>query len=273
MQENTIIKIPRTEDTFTQEIPCGKFTVRYAYARSAESRLEDEPGQDYLTFNQSNKSFCFVVCDGVSQSFFGDLAAQVLGDGLIQWLIAQNSNIGKKQLTPSLHSHLVALTGPGSQIVESHQIDKDIPAMLESVLEEKRTLGSESMFFCGRIDLPGKEFPRGRVLFSWMGDGRIRTWNRKKELTKNLGLEQETGKRWSTKKGLVGGDPGFFLGALASPTRKYLYQHILAYTDGFVLLDKEKPPVSNKKYDQLIEQSLALPENDDLTMIEVSISK
>jgi hypothetical protein len=48
---------------------------------------------------------------------------------------------------------------------------------------------------------------------------------------------------------------------------------MIAYTDGFVLLDKEKSPVSSKKFNQLIERSLDLPENDDLTMIEVSISK
>ena len=273
MQETKIIKVSRIKDTYTQEISGKQLSVRYAYARSAESRLEEEPGQDYLTFTQHKHTMSFVVCDGVSQSFFGDLAAQVLGDGLLQWLTGQSSNLGKKQLTDSLTSHLSALTGPGSQIVEEYGIDKNIPVMLESVLEEKRTMGSESMYLCGRIDLPGKEFPRGRVLFSWMGDGRLRIWNRKKELTKNLEIRQETGKRWSTRKGLVGDGPGFFLGPLVSPTRKYHYRRFLAYTDGLTLLDEENPPISSKKFNQLIDQSLDLPENDDLTMIEVSISK
>src|SRR5204863_8715190 len=62
------------------------FSWRYAYARSSDTRRVSDPGQDYLTFCYDDSAFAFALCDGVSQSFFGDLAARFLGDALINWL-------------------------------------------------------------------------------------------------------------------------------------------------------------------------------------------
>ncbi len=271
MKPNQIIKIPRLEDTFTQEKTGDTFSFRYSYARSSESRRENEPGQDYLTYAEQNRSFSFVLCDGVSQSFFGDIAAEILGDELLLWLNSHPLNADKEFLLGSLKTHLNKLTETASKFVQDHYIGTNTPAMIEEVLEEKRSLGSESMFMCGRIDGVSEELPRGRMILSWMGDGRIRIWNKKVEVTQELGLELNIDQRWSTKKGIVGGEPSLVISPILNRRGRFIYKRILAYTDGFGLLDQEKDRLSKNKLNEIINESLSMPENDDLSMIEITL--
>src|SRR5688500_8353015 len=86
--------VAQGRETAVQVVRGRTFSYRYAYARSADSRAANDPGQDYLTFQEEGNSFAFVLCDGVSQSFYGEIAARVLGDGLVAWLM--------RDLPPSL---------------------------------------------------------------------------------------------------------------------------------------------------------------------------
>jgi len=63
-----------------------RFSYRFAFDRSADSIKANEPGQDYIAIIASDDRIAFVLCDGVSQSFYGDLAARILGDQLVAWL-------------------------------------------------------------------------------------------------------------------------------------------------------------------------------------------
>src|SRR5512138_1232221 len=80
------IAIPQGAESPVRHAEAGPFAYRYAYYRSTETRAAGDPGQDYLTFLQTGQSFVFALCDGVSQSFFGELAARALGNSLVQWL-------------------------------------------------------------------------------------------------------------------------------------------------------------------------------------------
>lgn len=244
------------------------FSLRYAYARSFDTRAADDPGQDYLTFRYNDQAVLFALCDGVSQSFYGDLAALYLGDALLNWL---GNSLGLTLDAPTLASSLTSLlhdlTGPATEVVERHSLPESIPAMLRDVLEEKRALGSESTFICGRIDLPGTEIPQGRVVLAWMGDSRLRLWRPDGELTKELGNTFKTEQRWSSRRGPVGGDPHFFVGPLTQEGHRI--DRLVAYSDGLSSLDRHGPSLPNLALQDLIDQSGQAATSDDISFLEV----
>src|SRR6266508_1024083 len=81
-------KVSQVWETPLQSKHDGPFEYWHAYSRSADSRASGDTGQDYLTFHVYDGRFVFALCDGVSQSFYGDLAARLLGDMLVNWLAA-----------------------------------------------------------------------------------------------------------------------------------------------------------------------------------------
>ena len=60
--------------------------IRYLYSRSADSVAQETSGQDYLAFRYDEERVTFALCDGVGQSFMGELAARFLGERLVDWL-------------------------------------------------------------------------------------------------------------------------------------------------------------------------------------------
>ena len=259
----------RLIDTYPQEFLGEFFSYRYAYIRSRDSRGENEPGQDYLTYSEKETTFSFALCDGVSQSFFGDIASKFLGDELLLWLNEQQAEMNITQIKKSLTFHLSKLTDNAKKAVKDHYIGTNTPAMLQAVLEEKRALGSESMFICGRIDLVSPEQPQGRIILAWMGDGNIRMWNKKGEETHKGKFEPDVNMRWSTNQGIVGGEPSLYVSPLSNQEEKSQIHRVLAYTDGFGLLDQEKERLSKQGLNEIINESLGLAENDDMSMIEI----
>ena len=89
----------------------------------------------------------FALCDGVSQSFFGNLAAQQLGDALIGWLSEAIILLyTAEEIVSNLTDYLENLTESATEIIKKQPLPSDIPEMFREVLEDKRTLGSQSTF-------------------------------------------------------------------------------------------------------------------------------
>src|SRR3954454_2627255 len=65
--------------------------LTYLYDRSRDSKKNNAPGQDFIAFRCTDSRLIFAVCDGVSQSFYGDLAARFVGERLVNWLAEQTS--------------------------------------------------------------------------------------------------------------------------------------------------------------------------------------
>src|ERR1043165_8546798 len=82
----TRYRVRQTEDRPLRIIEHERLSWRYLYFRSAESFANLAPSQDFLTFQHADDTFVFAVCDGVGQSFFGDVASRLLGDLLTDWL-------------------------------------------------------------------------------------------------------------------------------------------------------------------------------------------
>lgn len=245
------------------------FPRRYAYARSTDTRAANDIGQDYLTFRHNDHAFVFALCDGVSQSFYGDLAARMLGDALVEWLWNQSvDNADVESLSVALTEHLNALTAQATELVQSHQPSEDISPMLREVLEQKRAKGSESTFVCGRIDLPSAKSPDGRVFLAWMGDSRVRFWGPLGERTRELGDTFQTAQRWSSRQGPVSGKPNLFIAPLEQ-NQSCQITSLMAYSDGLAALDRFSRSPRNTTVQELIAHANESATSDDISFIEL----
>lgn len=262
----SLIAIDPTKETSVQFIKRPFFNYRYAYARSADSQSSNDTGQDYLTFFEDQHTIIFALCDGVSQSFFGDLAARFLGQALVKWL-GSTAPSTADDFCSALDQHLANLTQAASQHVSKFVIPDDIPPMLQDVLEEKRVFGSESTFVCGRIDFPKDSLPNGRLMLAWMGDSRLRLWGNGQERSQVLGNTFHTDQRWSTRRGPVGGRPNCFVSSLSGVNR------IAAYSDGLTVLDSYQTLPDNNAVNKVITDSQNQPQSDDIAFLEIALSQ
>ena len=80
------IILPQSTETNIARQKKGNFYYRYAYSRSSDTQKANDLGQDFLAFSSNKNRFAFALCDGVSQSFYGDLGARILGTKLLQSL-------------------------------------------------------------------------------------------------------------------------------------------------------------------------------------------
>lgn len=264
-----IIQLSQAEEYAPYDVAGKRFSYRLAYARAAETQVADNIGQDYLTLCESEEVFTFVLCDGVSQSFYGDLAAKYLGDALLLWLQELPDTLtDAESFQATLHDALYALTATGTELVQQVALPSNLPDILREVLEEKRGLGSETMFACGRLDLPRTEFPQGRVLLAWMGDARLRVWYGKHEL--QLPGEFETKQRWSTRRGPVASVPHVY----AAPVyhNETAITHLMAYSDGLTALDTWDSLPSSEELGALIVQAQASPVSDDISFLGLQLT-
>lgn len=273
MTHLTTLRVAQDRETLLQA--GGAFTWRYAYVRSADTRAADDLGQDRLVVRCDATAFAFAVCDGVSQSFFGDLAARILADGLIDWLwesLADSRDAASIEVT--MARHLDDLVGAGNEAVHSYPLADDLPQRLRNVLEQKRAIGSESTFVCGRIDRPSERFPEGCAVFAWLGDTRLRLWGPEGERTSELGDTFLSSEHWSTSRGTIGPllvpvMPHVCVVPLLKLGRPTLVR-VMAYSDGLALLDTFTEPLSDTEISALIASATESSTSDDIAFLELS---
>jgi hypothetical protein len=260
-----LISLPQGQETAVDFAQTGSFAYRYAYTRSADSRKGDENGQDYLLFGATPSRFVFALCDGVSQSFYGDLAARLLGNRLANLFLQLDVLADEVQIHASLLEHLNTLTDEASLQVRDYPVPENVSPMLAGVLEKKRQMGSESTFVAGVIDLE-----KSMACFAWMGDSRLRLWSATAEITRELGNTFHTHERWSTKKGPVG-ELHIKQVPLSALSR------VSAYSDGFSYLDQAfsqagfSRPFGHCAINAFMADASRQPSSDDISFLEIWI--
>lgn len=256
MTDEIWLRIPQDRETPAQSVKRAWFGYRYAFNRSADSRASGDPGQDFLLIRESSKRLVFALCDGVSQSFYGDLGARLLGETLVRWFWEQTPS-SPDTLSQELIAYLNSSTQAASPEVEKQPIPDHLPPMVRQVLEQKRALGSESTFVAGLFD-----FQRGALWLAWMGDSRLRLWGQKGEITAQLGDTFHTQERWSTRRGCLGKVHTFHL-----PLQKLHY--LIAYSDGFGRLDTlMRRHFRDQSINAIMEDALLRPDSDDISFFE-----
>lgn len=265
------VQLPQDRETPLQAGCNEAFAWRYAYARSADCRAVGDPGQDYLTFGSDQRGFVFALCDGVSQSFYGGLAARLLGDALLEWLGEHLPAIADPSIIrQALGLFLEKLTVEATVQIQRQRLPPDIPPMLRDVLETKRAIGSQSTFICGRIELPSLDHPDGRLILAWMGDSRLRLWGTEGERSAALPETFDADERWSSREGLVGGEPHVFTTPLGNGDKGSLT--VIAYSDGLAALDERTDPPSDTALEELLSLANQSATSDDVAFLEVSLT-
>jgi hypothetical protein len=234
------------------------FQLCYGFYRARETRENGEKSQDYLVFQEENGTLAFVLCDGVSLSFYGDTAAKFLGDKLVAWLMKQDEILFEEGKA-LFHAYLETLTEEATKHIEAVPVNSHLPELVKSVLEEKRNNGSEAMFVCGRIDALSNGLYR--LFLSSGGDIRVRFFSDNGEEVYQSKLE--TGVRWSTKRGLIGEKVNIVI------EKSCAFHKLLLYSDGLALLDEKE--IGSDEIKEAISQSLATPESDDVSLLEITL--
>lgn len=230
------IQLPQESETELRGIGEGPWYCRYGYSRSYESRQAGDSGQDYVAFEMNGRTVSFTVCDGISMSYFGELAAKFLGDALLGWLKNVNKACPEMDaLQMELKCFLQKSAAMAARQFDGHQIPSHIKGMLREVLASKKQRGSGTVYACGRIDLPQSAFPEGRLLLAWQGDIRVRLWDGQDERKDILGDRFQTRNQWNSTAGPVGEGPHLYCGSLTdwSPAGS-----VLMYSDGLKALDQ-----------------------------------
>lgn len=258
------VQIAQDTETKIQLLETAGFVLRYAYAPSTDTLAGVDLGQDYLTFLPDDHSFVFALCDGVGQSFYGGLAAKLLGDSIVDWLASKPPR-ETHTLRAELAEHLRSLVASATEQVQRQTLPEDASTMLRDVLEQKREMGSESTFVCGRIDRPGTKNSDGSVVLAWMGDSRLRLWDASGERTGELGDTFQIAQRWSSRKGPTVSEPNVFISSIEEPDQFSL----LAYSDGLAALDRFPDTISNFAVQDLIARANESAASDDISFLQV----
>lgn len=263
-----MIILPQQIDTSLKIVNSDSFSCRYIFTRAAETRLAGECSQDYLALRYDRQKYVFVLCDGVGQSFYGELAASILGNHLLQWLWElPNEPIDSRDFFKILINKVNGLCDEATREILNHPLPKDIPLLFRDVLEQKRRSGSETTFVCGRLDLPRMKFPEGFLRLAWMGDTRLRLWESSKRCLCDFG-KFRTEQRWSTLKGLVFGEPQVYCAPFLK-NNVPRFSLIEAYTDGLDVLDRFKRPATNRQIRVMVNKLYSSPTSDDISYLGI----
>lgn len=264
MPNNECYALSQSGKTPVRTETIGEWLVRAGYARAEELRVNDADGQDYVTSGVSNGRLAFCLCDGVSQAFYGDLAARILGQHLIRWLLSHEWP-DESAFVRDLSSCLTACTEEATRQVRALVLPDNLVPLHREVLERKREEGGQSTFVCALLEPPDEANPQGRASLAWLGDSRLRIWDREGVERIDLSGERHTMERWSTLTGPVRGQPHVRIlpldriGCLA------------AYSDGLAALDGWDRLPDNARLQELVDATAESPTSDDVSFVAVEL--
>lgn len=245
---------PRREVT-----PAGA-VLTYLYDRSRDSKRGNTPGQDFIAYHCAEQYIAFAVCDGVSQSFYGDLAARFLGERLVNWLAALDPAMLESDFSTAVNQVLGEWTAEATQLVQAKKLSPALPPLIRDALARKRENGSESMFVAGRVDLAQQI-----LVVCWMGDMRLWLWDRVGEPVELPGAIWETRERWSTRLGPKNGSARTAIMPLANIAR------LTIHTDGIGSRTADLHTITLGGLNQLAQELNATPGSDDVSVLDIML--
>jgi hypothetical protein len=235
----------------------GRGLVRFLFDPSHDSKTSGEPGQDFVAFRHGADRFAFALCDGVGASFLGNLAAHYLGLALVEWLWAQPAEEMGARFEAGLSRLLHDLVPDARDWIERYPLPPSLPPLLQSVLDEKRAYGSETMFVCGHVTWPART--GGTVALATLGDSELQIVDPSGRVTHRTGSQQE---RWSTHRGPRGQVRTYLL-----PAREVA--RVIAYSDGLRSLARDLHRLSDDALDAAVARLGQQPLSDDVSLVDV----
>ena len=251
------VKLPQASETPLTPLRTPVGTALYLYVRSVDSVNADTIGQDYVTLQYRGKDLSFAVCDGVGQSFMGDLAARLVGDELVEWLMALKRPVDAEQFSKDTVKALNAMTSRTAEQVAMYQLPEHLSAILVQALANQRKYGSESMFVAGRLALDG---PDPWLALCWLGDSPVAAIDIDGQLV-DLGPHGHTSERWNATTG-VKGEVHTWVGDAKEVAR------VAGYTDGLGL--NHVP--TDADLAKMVDNWLVNPPSDDASLFDVRLA-
>jgi hypothetical protein len=227
------------------------------YARSGDSVDNATVGQDYVAYRYGKTDLAFAVCDGVGQSFMGELAARILGEGLIDWLWQIGAPANADSFADDVKAALNKLTETSAKEIASFQLPAHLPPMVVQALEMQRRYGSESMFVAGRLALAD---PDPWVALCWLGDSPVAAIDIDGKLM-DLGPKGHTSERWNATTG-VKGSIHTWTGSARRVAR------VAGYTDGLGLAHAP----TDAELARLMSEWKTTPPADDASLFDVRLA-
>lgn len=127
-----------------------KSELALGYRRFRDFDPSNAPGQDFAALRVQQDHVVGLVVDGVSQSFFGDLAACQTGNELLSYLWEHRKEPPTQE---ALVLQLDGLMSRVREIVRNYPISAPEGSILRSALEETREDGTEAVFAAFILDL------------------------------------------------------------------------------------------------------------------------
>lgn len=248
--------LPQDRETPLTPLQTGFGTALALYNRSIDSIQANTIGQDYVTFRYGPTDLTFAVCDGVGQSFIGDLAARLLGNALIDWLWAATKPDSPEAFSKAIAAALDSLAEQTAQAVRDYQLPAGLPGILVQALENQRKYGSESMFVAGRLALGADPW----VGLCWLGDSPVAAVDIDGKLV-DLGPKGATSERWNATTGLKG-----TVHTWVGPGKNVA--RVVGYTDGLGL--NHAP--TDAELARMVEEWSARPPSDDASLFDVRLA-
>jgi hypothetical protein len=251
--------LSQEKETVLQEKKSKHFTYQYSYVRAKETQDLNESGQDFLVFQDNGTNFIFVLCDGVGMSFHGEIAAEFLGMKLLN--LFETFLETEQDISILLNEQLAKWKEEASEEIRSFQLPEETPWLLRDVLEEKRKQGSEAMFIGGKIELiPNQD--KVQVTMVTHGDSFVQLFQDQKNCSNVMKFERNIEKRWSTQRGIIGGELEVFSKTLS----KEEVNRIVIHSDGLMsLMQYNFEEVLTE-----IERAQCSPTSDDISYLDIS---
>lgn len=258
-----LITINQDTDTPARREALPGLTLTYLYDRSRDSKVQSAPGQDFIAYHYDEGRFAFAVCDGVSQSFYGELAARFLGERLVNWLTELPVPATPEQLADQANRALRGWVAEAQAMIDAKVVTPSLPPMVREALERKRSSGSESIFLAGLLDIA-----QNKLAVCWMGDTRLWMWDAdgvRRELPNAIWEMRE---RWSSRTGPKNGSPR----AALVPLDELRIVRISVHTDGLAGQVDALQSINLDALNAAAGNLSRTPGSDDVAVLDINLN-
>lgn len=267
MSEGKTVSLNQKKDLPPAQVETPHANLLYSAMRAQEAVRGKLNNEDYLTFRHDADRLVLVVCDGVGQSFFGEIAARFLGEHLLDWLwdLPSDANINADKLSERLFNELHAWTRPASEQVKTHDISQKTNDLVRKALERKRKNGSAAVFACARLDFADDD---AACVAFWLGNVRLRLWD-------GTGQEQllaegrPSDEQWNSARGPLHTNHLYHL-ALPSLKRAKVRQLAL-HSDGLHAQADRLNKLTVESLGKILEELAEDPASDDVALIYATL--
>jgi hypothetical protein len=130
-------------------VPDRSIGLVAGYRRWLEFDAADQAGQDFCSFKCDGSHAVMVVADGVSQSFYGDLAARLVGRELLDFLWSQRES---PPCVEALRTRLNECCATVTKVVRGKAVNPSTSGIKRLALEATRRDGSQTVLGAGLVD-------------------------------------------------------------------------------------------------------------------------